>query len=153
MTITIKNIVRLLQLGECLLIAEPRVEGGLSGRCQLKAGHAVYYRSYSYFLLYMPLDLGSASHFNLVVMHARYWWVWFDCPASEVDMYWPRSIRLFVVQSREVSASQRFEMYHLYGKINRGHGIRQLFGGCPLFESPLLEVLLYDKNSRTKLQL
>ena len=23
-------------------------------------------------------------------------------------------------------------MYYLYGKINRGHGIWPLFGGCPL---------------------
>ena len=38
-----------------------------------------------------------------------------------------------VVQSREVSTSQRFQMYYLYGKINRENRICPLYGGCPLF--------------------
>ena len=53
-------------------------------------------------------------------------------------MYWPRPIEsgarsMSVVRSREVSASRRFQMYYLYGKINRGHRICPLYGGCPLF--------------------
>ena len=32
-------------------------------------------------------------------------------------------------------------MYYLYGKINRGQVSRPLYGGCPLSEGPLLEVL------------
>ena len=38
-----------------------------------------------------------------------------------------------VVRSREVSGSRRFQMYYLYGKINRGHRICPLYRGCPLF--------------------
>ena len=38
-----------------------------------------------------------------------------------------------VIRSREVSASRRLLMYYLYGKINQGHGICPLFGGCPFF--------------------
>ena len=43
---------------------------------------------------------------------------------------------LSVVQSREVSASQRFQMYNFYRKSNWGHGICLLYRGClPFGES------------------
>ena len=32
-----------------------------------------------------------------------------------------------------MSASRRFQMYYLYGKINWGHRICPLYRGCPLF--------------------
>ena len=54
-----------------------------------------------------------------------------------MHLYWPRPTSggrsMSVVWSREVSASRRFQMYYLYGKINRGHRICPLYGGCPLF--------------------
>ena len=37
-----------------------------------------------------------------------------------------------VVRSREVSLPRKLQMHYCYRKINRGHGIWPLFGGCPL---------------------
>ena len=40
---------------------------------------------------------------------------------------------LSVVRSREVSASQRFQMYYFYRKSNWGYGFCSLYRGCPPF--------------------
>ena len=52
-----------------------------------------------------------------------------------------------VVWSREVSASRRFQMYYLYGKINQGHGICPLYGGSPLFRGSAIRGFTVQLNS------
>ena len=55
-------------------------------------------------------------------------------PLLEVILYRLLSFGgMLAVWSREVSASQRFQMYYFYGKSNWGHGICPLYRGCPPF--------------------
>ena len=56
------------------------------------------------------------------------------CIGFSASGAWPVS----VVRSREVSLPRRLQMYYLYGKINRGHGIWPLFGGCPLLGESII---------------
>ena len=45
--------------------------------------------------------------------------------------------------SREVSASQKFQMYYFYKKSNRGHGFCPLYRGCPPFRESVIRGSLY----------
>ena len=37
-------------------------------------------------------------------------------------------------------------MYYLYGKINRGHGICPLYGGCPLLGESVIRGFTIGSN-------
>ena len=61
-------------------------------------------------------------------------WAWLS--AFRGDFVWRTVVRgrAFCPLSgvERLSATRRFQMHYIYGKINRGHGICPLYRGCPL---------------------